>query len=84
MEAYLARRKSKPINKKDGEALFVFFDVLYEDGRRTSNRKVPSTDVDKDDGDQLTRTYLEAQDDKLAELSGTPRGQIKSIVRSPG
>ncbi len=78
----MARRKPKPANKKDGEALFVFFDVLYEDGRRTSNRKVPCTDVDKDNSDKLTRAYLEDQDNKLAELSGNPRGMIKSISRS--
>ena len=61
---------------------FVLFDVVYEDGRRTSNRKVPGTEVGGLDGDNPARAYLEAQDNKIAEMSGNPRGLIKSISRS--
>jgi hypothetical protein len=63
---------------------FVLFDVIYEDGRRTSNRKVPSAEVGGLDGEQQTRAFLEAQDNKIAEMSGDPRGLIKSITRSAG
>jgi hypothetical protein len=43
----------------------VLFDVLYEDGTRTSNRKVSGAELDDIDGDLLAKTYIEAQDRKL-------------------
>lgn len=61
---------------------FVFFDVLYEDGTQTSNRKVPGSEVASIDGDLLAKTYIEAQDRKIAEMSGRPRTVIKSVTRS--
>jgi hypothetical protein len=61
---------------------FVLFDVLYEDGTQTSNRKVPAADLGGFDGDDPARTFIEMQDRKIAEVSGMPRGRIKSIVRS--
>ena len=62
---------------------FVLFDILYEDGARTSNRKVPSVDLNGLDGDEPARVFIELQDRKIAEKSGNPRGPIKSITRSP-
>jgi hypothetical protein len=61
---------------------FVFFDVLYEDGTQTSNRKVPSSELNDLDGELLAKTYIEAQDRKIAEMSGKPRGPIKSMTRA--
>jgi hypothetical protein len=61
---------------------FVFFDVLYEDGTRTSNRKVPGSELDDIDGDLLAKPYIEAQDRKFGEMSGRPRTAIKSVKRS--
>jgi hypothetical protein len=61
---------------------FVFFDVLYEDGSQTSNRKVPGSELDDIDGDLLARPYIEAQDRKIGEMSGRPRTAIKSVTRS--
>ena len=61
---------------------FVFFDVLYEDGTQTSNRKVPGSELDDLDGDLLAKPYIEAQDKKIAEMSGRPRTTIKSVTRS--
>jgi hypothetical protein len=61
---------------------FVLFDVLYEDGTQTSNRKVPAADLGGLDGDAPARTFIEKQDRKIGEVSGMPRGRIKSIVRS--
>jgi hypothetical protein len=60
---------------------FVLFDVLYEDGTQTSNRKVPATELCGLDGDAPARTFVEVQDRKIAEMSGVPRGRIKSISR---
>jgi hypothetical protein len=68
--------------KRANDAEFVLFDVLYEDGARTSNRKVPSTLLGGLDGDEPARAIIEEQDRKIAEVSGRPRGPIKSISRS--
>jgi hypothetical protein len=61
----------------------VLFDVLYQDGARTSNRKVPSELLGGLDGDEPARGVIEEQDRKIAEMSGNPRGPIKSLTRSP-
>ena len=73
----MARKKQQPAANG-----FVLFDVVYQDGSRSSNRKVPSAEVDGLDGDDPARTFIEAQDRVIAERSGNPRGPIKSIARS--
>ena len=60
---------------------FVLFDVLYEDGTRTSNRKVPGSELGEVDGDLLARNHIEAQDRQIAEISVKPRTPIKSLTR---
>ena len=70
--------------KKATDNAFVFFDVVYEDGARSSNRKVPSGELLGLDGDLPARTILEAEDDKIAQMSGRSRGPIKTLARSPG
>ena len=55
--------------------------VLYEDGSRTSNRKVPGSELGGIDGDLPAKPYIEAQDRQIAEISGKPRGPIKSLTR---
>jgi hypothetical protein len=61
---------------------FVLFDVFYEDGTQTSNRKVPAADLGGLDGDLPARIFVEAQDRDIGEKSGRPRGRIKSIARA--
>lgn len=61
---------------------FVLFDVLYEDGTQSSNRRVPGSELDPIDGDLLAKPYIEAQDRKISEVSGRPRAAIKSVIRS--
>jgi hypothetical protein len=61
---------------------FVFFNVLYEDGTQTSNRKVPCSELDAIDGDLRAKPYIEEQDRKIAEMSGKPRSPIKSVIRA--
>jgi hypothetical protein len=73
----MARKKQPVVNG------FVLFDVIYQDGSRTSNRKVPSAELGGLDGDDPARTFIEAQDRTIAERSGNPRGPIKTIARSP-
>ncbi len=61
---------------------FVLFDVVYEDGTQTSNRKVPAIELAGLDGDAPARTIIEDQDQKIREASGVSRGPIKTIRRS--
>ena len=70
--------------KKSADSAFVLFDVVYQDGGRTSNRKVPSAELGGLDGDEPARGIIEEQDRKIAEMSGNPRGPIASLSRSPG
>jgi hypothetical protein len=80
----MARRKPDAGGRrKAGETAFVLFDVVYEDGSRSSNRKVAREEVEGLDGDAPARELIEAQDRKIAELSGRPRAPIKTIARSP-
>ena len=74
---------AKTKKKQPVDSAFVLFDVLYQDGARTSNRKVPGTLVGGLDGDEPARAFIEEQDRKIAEMSGNPRGPIKTITRSP-
>ena len=69
--------------KRLADSGYVLFDVVYADGTRTSNRKVPSADLGGLDGDEPARALIAAQDRQIAEKSGTSRGSIKSIARSP-
>ena len=73
--------RQKPKTKADSE--FVLFDVLYEDGSRRSNRRVPSSALEGLDGDAAAWTIIEAQDREHGGMSGRPRPRIKSVTRSP-
>ncbi|CAO3439848.1 hypothetical protein [Azospirillum endophyticum] len=73
----MARQKKQPVDNG-----FALFDVIYQDGARTSNRKVPTADIDQFDRENSIRSFLEEQDRKIAEMSGNPRGPIKSITPS--
>ena len=72
----MARKKPTTI------AEFALFDVLYEDGSRSSNRKVPNSELGGLDGDAPALDIIEAQDSKIGELSGSPRPRIASLSRS--
>ena len=72
----MARRKPKV------EKGHVLFDGVYQDGARTSNRKVPATELGGLDGDDPARGYIEAEDRAIAEKSGRIRGPIKTIART--
>jgi hypothetical protein len=62
---------------------FVMFDVVYQDGTRSSNRKVLASALAGLDGDEPARAMVEAQDREIAAASGRPRSDVKTIVRSP-
>jgi hypothetical protein len=71
-------RREKATRARD----FVLFDILYEDGSRSSHRKVPSAASGGIDDDGPAKAYIEAEDRRIAEVSGKPRGPIKSALRS--
>ncbi|MDA0240043.1 MAG: hypothetical protein O3A84_08470 [Proteobacteria bacterium] len=72
--------RKKPKGKS---AAFRAFNVNYEDGTQTSNRRVSSELLDESFGDavlDLARTAIEDQDNEIAQRSGQRRAKIKSIV----
>ena len=73
----MARKKSKPL-----DAEFVMFDVLYVDGSRRSNRRVPTAILGGLDGDEPARDAIMEQDRVIAEKSGMPPLDIESLTRS--
>jgi hypothetical protein len=62
---------------------FISFDVTYTDGTRSSNRRVPYTELSGLDGDAPARDFIEAQDREISAASGRPRADIKSLARTP-
>jgi hypothetical protein len=71
-----------PKKKVNADSEFVLFDVLYEDGSRSSNRRVPRELVNGLDGDEPARASIEEQDREIGQKSGRPRAAIKSISRA--
>ncbi|KRE14639.1 hypothetical protein ASE66_14895 [Bosea sp. Root483D1] len=73
----MARKKSKPL-----DAAYVLFDVFYEDGSRSSNRRVPTELLGGIDGDEPARETIMEQDRIIAEKSGKRPLAITSLVRA--
>ncbi len=75
----MARKKPK------GKGVaFTMFNVNYEDGMVTSNRRVSNELLDQSFGESfqdLARTAIEDQDNEIAQRSGQRRAKIESIVR---
>lgn len=63
---------------------FVLYDIVYQDGTKSSRRRIPADHVGGLDGDKAVAALIEEQDRKIAEKSGAPRAPVKSFVRSPG
>ena len=63
-------------------AEYDLYDVLYADGSRRSNCRVPREIPNGLDGDDRARAVIEEQDRLIAEKSGKPALTIKSIRRS--
>ena len=72
----LNARTKKKITNPD----FTLFDVFYEDGSQISNRKVPVAETEGENKEDAVKAYLEAQDRKIGEASGNPRGAIKTVL----
>jgi hypothetical protein len=69
-------------NKKVSGAAFLLFDVIYEDGTRSSHRRILSADIDPLEREESIRALIGKQDLKIAEASGRTRGPIKSVIPS--
>jgi hypothetical protein len=75
-------KETKMARKPAARVEFTLFDVIYEDGSRRSNRRVPSDVLGGIDGDAAARAVIEEQDRVIAERSGTPAIAVNSIDRS--
>ena len=69
--------------KKTADTDFIVFNVVYQDGSLSSNRRIAKSEIDIFEPDASAKALIEAQDRKIAELSGRARGPIKSISRVP-
>ena len=66
-------------------AAFIMFNVMYEDGMVTSNRRISNDLLDQSFGDSLqdlARIAIENQDNEIAQRSGQSRAKIKAIARA--
>jgi hypothetical protein len=66
------------------ETGFVMFDIIYQDGTRSSHRRIPASQIGGLDGDTNAKSLIEEQDRRISDMSGVRRGPIKTIVRSQG
>jgi hypothetical protein len=68
--------------QKKLEDSFVFFDVTYEDGTKSSRRKINAAGLDKAEIEAFALTEIMTQDRKIAEMGGKNRGTVKDMVKS--
>jgi hypothetical protein len=73
---------ARSVKKARNDAGYTLFDIVYQDGAQTSNRKAPHAEVEDVNDEGALRAFFEAQDRKIAEMSGNPRGPIKTMTRS--
>ncbi len=67
--------------KKKSAPAFVMFDVVYEDGTLSSNRRIPGEILEDIFSNDPARDFIESQDSKIASQSGFKKPKIKSIKR---
>lgn len=68
--------------QKKLEDQFVFFDVTYDDGTKSSRRKINAAGLSDDEVDTFALTEIMNQDRKITEMGGRNRGGVKMIQRS--
>jgi len=76
-ETDVAKKKNQP--DRNG---FVTYNIVYEDGSLSSNRKVPSGELDAHNDDKVVKSLIEAQDRDIADKGGIARGRVKTVARS--
>jgi hypothetical protein len=72
-------KRAKQLPQDRGTALF---DVVFEDGSRASNRRVPMEILGGLDGDQPARDLIEQQEAEIAEKAGRAPRVIQSLTRT--
>jgi len=70
--------------KRRIDSALVCFDLVYDDGGRASNRKMPTNLLGGLNGDEPARAFFEQEELKNSQRSGLPPRQIKSLARSVG
>lgn len=76
----MARKRTK-----GKSAAFMMFNVTYEDGTMTSNRRVSNDLLDQSFGDSLldlAHTAIKDQDNEIARRSSQRRAKIKFIAQA--
>ena len=61
----------------------ILFDVVFEDGSRASNRRVPMEILGGLDGDEPARDLIEQQEAEIAQKAGRPPRAVQTLTRSP-
>lgn len=61
---------------------FVMFDVTYEDGSKSSRRKINAPGMEGNELEAFALTEIMTQDRKIADMGGKNRGAVREIVRS--
>ena len=74
---------AKRIKSRPQERGFIMFDIVYTDGSRASNRRVPMEILGGLDGDEPARQLIAEQEEEIARKSGRPSREIQSLTRSP-
>ncbi len=67
--------------KKKSAPAFVMFDVVYEDGTLSSNRRVPGAALEDIYSADPARAFIENQDREIASQSGIQKPKINSVKR---
>ena len=60
----------------------ILFDVVFEDGSRASNRRVPMEILGGLDGDQPVHELIEQQEAEIAEKAGRAPRAIQTLMRT--
>jgi hypothetical protein len=74
---------AKRIKSRPQERGSVLFDIVFTDGSRASNRRVPAEILGGLDGDEPARQLIAEQEDEIALKAGRPGREIQSLTRSP-
>jgi len=68
--------------RKASDADDVMFDVAYEDGTESPNRRVPAAALGGPQGDGPARAILQERERRIAVMSGRPGRRIRTVRRS--
>ncbi|MCJ2049651.1 hypothetical protein [Methylobacterium sp. J-070] len=60
----------------------VLFDVVFDDGSRASNRRLPMENLGGLDGDQPAHDLIEQQEAEIAQKAGRPPRTIQNLTRA--